>query len=182
MHEETFTLGEFTLRCAVGDEQAYIWSSAMWGAEPVPVSVLANAQESVRSYYRREAAVFTVPPPELLAGGEVSPGRLKDAIIGALRAMGGDERAVAEIEDGFGWAGMPSDLRGGLDKAIEKLQDLIAVVSSGAAPPRIQSSHVETFLMAVRAVLFSFRGTGELLFPTMALAIMELETLAEELS
>ena len=181
MHEEMFTLGDFTLRCAVGDERVYIWSAAMWGADAIPVSVLSDARENLRSYYHKESAVYTVPPHDLVASGEVSPGRLKEAIIRALRAMGGDERAVEQIEDGFGWAGMPSDHRGGLRKAIEKMQDLIAFGPGGAAPPRIEAPHAETFLLAVRSVLFAFRGSGELLFPTMALAISELEKLAAEL-
>ncbi|TAM75244.1 hypothetical protein EPN44_09305 [bacterium] len=182
MHEEMFTLGDFTLRCAIGDEQAYIWSAAMWGAEAIPVSVLSGAQESLRSYYHKETAVYAVPPHELVADGEVSRGRLKEVIVRALRAMGGDERAVEEVEDSFGWAGMPYDCQGGLHRAIEKMQDLIAFGPGGVAPPRIAASHVETFLLAVRAVLFAFRRGGGLLFSTMALAISELEKLAAELT
>ncbi|TAM91827.1 hypothetical protein EPN42_02640 [bacterium] len=165
MHEETFTLGAVTLRCAIGDEQAYIWSSAMWGAEVIPVSVLWNAQENLRSYYHKDSAVYTVPPHELVANGDVSLARLKEAIVRALRAMGGDERAVEEIEGGFGWVGMPGDYHGGIRKAIEKMQDLIAFGPGAAAPPRIEASHAQTFLLALRAVLFAFRGNGELLFP-----------------
>ncbi|TAM59707.1 hypothetical protein EPN52_07155 [bacterium] len=164
------------------DEQAYLWSSAMWGADPLPVSVLTDARERLRANHGRDVAVYAVPPPELIAGGPISPARFRAAVTGALRAMGAGDDDIRDVEEGFGIAGMPYDYRSGLDKAYEKLQDLIAFGPGGGVPPRIDASHAETFCLAIRAVLFAFRGRGDLLYLNMAQAISELEQLAAEFS